>query len=163
MVPFAGWSMPIQYGDSIMDSVNHCRTEASLFDVSHMCGLTLKGKDAVRFLEGLVVGDVAGLPDGTGTLSVLTNEQGGIIDDTVVTKVSATEIYIVVNAGCREKDLGHFRKHLAAFDGDVKMEVHDDRALLALQGPRAAAALQPLVAEDLDKVRVGWGLECWGG
>ena len=62
-----------------------------------------------------MVGDVAGLADGTGSLSVFTNEKGGIIDDTVVTKVSDTEIYLVVNAGCREKDLAHLGKHLAAY------------------------------------------------
>lgn len=87
MVPFAGWSMPIQYKDSIMDSTKWCRTNASLFDVSHMCGLTLEGKDAISFLETLVVGDIAALDDGTGTLSVFTNTKGGIIDDTVITKV----------------------------------------------------------------------------
>ncbi len=87
MVPFAGWSMPIQYKDSIMDSTKWCRSNASLFDVSHMCGLTLKGKDAISFLETLVVGDIAALDDGTGTLSVFTNTKGGIIDDTVITKV----------------------------------------------------------------------------
>ena len=152
MVPFAGWSMPIQYKDSIMDATTHCRTQASVFDVSHMCGLTLKGKDAVPFLEKLVVGDIASLEDGTGSLSVFTNEKGGIIDDTVVTKVAKDEIYLVVNAGCREKDLAHLNKHLSAFSGDVSMTVHDDRSLLALQGPEAASVLQPLVKEDLSKV-----------
>jgi aminomethyltransferase len=87
MVPFAGWSMPIQYKDSIMDSTTNCRTAGSLFDVSHMCGLSLKGPDAIPFLEKLVVGDIAGLAPGTGTLSVFTNEKGGVIDDTVITKV----------------------------------------------------------------------------
>ena len=66
----------------------------------------LQGKDAIPFLETLVVGDVAGLKSGTGSLSVITNEKGGIIDDTVVTKVNDSHIYLVVNAGCREKDLG---------------------------------------------------------
>lgn len=171
MVPFAGWSMPIQYKDSIIDSTKHCREAASLFDVAHMCGLTLKGKDAVEFLESLVVGDVRGLKDGTGSLSVFTNEQGGIIDDTVITKVSKDEIYLVVNAGCREKDLAHIGKHLDAFKGkgkDVSMEVHDDRALLAVQGPAAAGLLQPHVQEDLSKVYFGnfvklgiKGIPCW--
>lgn len=87
MVPFAGWSMPIQYKDSIMESTTNCRTNGSLFDVSHMCGLSLKGPDAIPFLESLVVADIAGLPAGTGTLSVFTNEKGGVIDDTVITKV----------------------------------------------------------------------------
>lgn len=155
MVPFAGWSMPIQYKDSIIDSTLWCRSSASLFDVSHMCGLTLKGKDAIAFVEGLVVGDIAALADGTGTLSVFTNEKGGIIDDTVVTKVASDELYIVVNAGCREKDLAHLGKHLAAFKakgGQVDMILHDDRALLALQGPQAVGVLQQFVKQDLDKV-----------
>ena len=120
-----------------------------------MCGLTLSGKDAIPFLEGLVVGDIAGLADGTGSLSVFTNEKGGIIDDTVVTKVSDTEIYLVVNAGCREKDLAHLNKHLDEYRAkgkDVTMTVHDDRSLLALQGPEAASVLQPYVKEDLSKI-----------
>ncbi|GAB4815542.1 hypothetical protein N2152v2_002588 [Parachlorella kessleri] len=151
MVPFAGWAMPIQYKDSIMDSTIHCRTLASLFDVSHMCGLTLKGKDAIPFLERLVVGDVAGLANGSGSLSVFTNDKGGIIDDTVVTRVADDEIYLVVNAGCRDKDLAHLGSQLDAFKGDVSMSVHDDRSLLALQGPQAASVLQPHMAEDLGK------------
>ena len=109
----------------------------------------------MRFLEGLVVGDVASLANGTGSLSVFTNEKGGIIDDTVITKVADDEIYLVVNAGCREKDLAHLNKHLAAFDGDVTMTVHDDRALIALQGPEAVDVLQPLVKEDLSKIYFG--------
>jgi glycine cleavage system aminomethyltransferase T len=70
-----------------MDSTINCRKYGSLFDVSHMCGLSLKGKDAIAFIEKLVVGDIAGLKDNSGSLSVFTNEKGGIIDDTVVTKV----------------------------------------------------------------------------
>lgn len=155
MVPFAGWSMPIQYTDSIMESTTHCRKKASIFDVSHMCGLTLKGKDAVAFMESLVVGDIQSLKDGTGSLSVFTNEKGGIIDDTVVTKISGEELYIVVNAGCREKDLEHIGKHLAAWKAkgkDVNLTVHDDRSLLALQGPAAAETLQALTSVDLSKM-----------
>eukprot|EP00249_Psilotum_nudum_P017502 c26354_g1_i3 orf=557-1810(+) len=155
MVPFAGWSMPIQYKDSIMDSTINCRSNGSLFDVSHMCGLSLKGKDCVPFTEKLVVGDIAGLAPGTGTLSVFTNEKGGIIDDTVVTKVKDDHIYLVINAGCREKDLEHIESHLKSFKasgGGVNWHVHDERSLLALQGPLAATVLQHLVKEDLSKV-----------
>lgn len=172
MVPFAGWSMPIQYKDSIMDSTTHCRQHASIFDVSHMCGLSLKGKDAIKFLEGLVVGDIAGLKDGTGSLSVFTNEKGGIIDDTVITKVTANHLYIVVNAGCREKDLAHIGKHLAAAQAkglDVSMTLHDDRSLLALQGPAAhevVAALAPgvdlkaMYFSDFRTFDIA-GIPCW--
>ena len=104
MVPFAGYDMPIQYKDSIIDSSLHCRKEASLFDVAHMCGMTVKGKDAIAFLHRIVVSDIAALKPGTGGLSVLTNANGGIIDDTVVTKVSEDEIYMVVNAGKKEEE-----------------------------------------------------------
>ncbi|EFJ41696.1 hypothetical protein VOLCADRAFT_107582 [Volvox carteri f. nagariensis] len=172
MVPFAGWSMPIQYKDSIMESTIFCRKNASLFDVSHMCGLTLKGKDAIKFLEGLVVGDIAGLKDGTGSLSVFTNEQGGIIDDTVITKVNGQEIYVVVNAGCRDKDLAHLDKHLQAAKSkglDVALTVHDDRSLLALQGPAAKDVLGAL-APGVDLAAMYFsdfrtfdvaGIPCW--
>lgn len=136
MVPFAGWSMPIQYKDSIMDSTLNCRANGSLFDVSHMCGLSLKGKDCVRFLEMLVIADVEGLAPGTGTLTVFTNEDGGAVDDSVITKVKDDHIYLVLNAGCRDKDLAHIEAFMRAFKlkgGDVNWHIHDERSLLALQ------------------------------
>ncbi|KAH7670968.1 aminomethyltransferase protein [Dioscorea alata] len=158
MVPFAGWSMPIQYKDSIMDSTINCRENGSLFDVSHMCGLSLMGKDCVPFLERLVIADVAGLKPGTGTLTVFTNERGGAIDDSVITKVSDDLIYLVVNAGCRDKDLAHIGSHMEAFKakgGDVNWHIHDERSLLALQGPLAAPVLQHLTKDDLSKIYFG--------
>eukprot|EP01024_Parvocaulis_polyphysoides_P037358 TRINITY_DN3328_c0_g1_i2.p1 TRINITY_DN3328_c0_g1~~TRINITY_DN3328_c0_g1_i2.p1 ORF type:complete len:441 (-),score=71.15 TRINITY_DN3328_c0_g1_i2:181-1503(-) len=152
MVPFAGWSMPVQYAQGVMESTINCRKNAALFDVSHMCGITFKGKDALTFLESLVVGDIKSLQDGTGTLSVFTNENGGIIDDTVITKVDDNEAYLVVNAGCRDKDIAHIKKYLEKFSGDCELIVHDDRGLLAVQGPAAAEVIQPMVEEDLSKV-----------
>jgi aminomethyltransferase len=146
MVPFAGWSMPIQYKDSIMDSTINCRTNGSLFDVAHMCGLSLMGRQAIPFLESLVVADVAGLKDGTGTLTVFTNEKGGAIDDSVITKANDQHIYLVVNAGCRDKDLAHIGEHMEAFNkkgGDVKWHVHDERSLLALQVSAVCCPLEP--------------------
>jgi len=136
MVPFAGWGMPIQYKDSIMESTVNCRQNGSLFDVSHMCGFSLKGKDCVPFLEKLVIADVAALAPGTGTLTVFTNEKGGAIDDSVITKVTDDHMYIVVNAGCRDKDLAHIEAHMKSFKakgGDVSWHIHDERSLLALQ------------------------------
>lgn len=115
----------------------------------------LQGKDAIAFLETLVVGDIQKLADGTGSLSVMTNGEGGIIDDTVITKVSGSEVYMVLNAGCRDKDLAHITEQHSKYTGDVKITVHDDRSLLALQGPKAAEVLQPLVQEDLSKVYFG--------
>lgn len=138
-----------------MDSTIHCRTHASLFDVSHMLGITLKGSDAITFLQTLIVGDIKSLADGTGTLSVFTNEKGGIIDDTVVTKVNDNEVYFVVNAGNRDKDVAHLKKHLSSFSGDVSMTLHDDRSVLAFQGPEAAEVLQQHTQEDLSKLYFG--------
>ncbi|XP_042397946.1 aminomethyltransferase, mitochondrial-like [Zingiber officinale] len=155
MVPFAGWSMPLQYKDSIMDSTLNCRAFGSLFDVSHMCGLSLRGRDAIPFLETLVVADVAGMRPGTGSLTVFTNERGGAVDDSVVTKVQDDHIYLVVNAGCRDKDLAHIGAHMEAFKkkgGVVDWHVHDERSLLALQGPLAASVLQLLTKVDLSKL-----------
>ncbi|KAK3267270.1 hypothetical protein CYMTET_24161 [Cymbomonas tetramitiformis] len=171
MVPFAGWSMPIQYKDSIMESTIWCRENGSLFDVSHMCGVSLKGKDATSFLEKIVVGDIASLADGTGTLSVITNEKGGAIDDTVITKVNSDHLYLVVNAGCREKDLNHIEGHMAEFKakgGDVNWEIHDERSLLAFQGPKAAGILQGMTKSELNTMYFGQfrmidlnGIPCW--
>lgn len=160
MVPFAGYDMPIQYKDSIVDSSIHCRQSASVFDVSHMCGITLKGKDVLKFMHQIVVTDIAALQAGTGSLSVLTNAKGGIIDDTVVTKVSEEEIYMVVNAGCRDKDLKHINEQLDLFKstgGDVSFHVHDERCMFAFQGPKAVGILQPLMSsgEDLSKLYFG--------
>jgi len=171
MVPFAGWSMPIQYKDSIMESTKWCRTNGSLFDVSHMCGLTFKGKDTIKFLEKLVVADIKSIANGSGSLSVFTNEKGGCIDDTVITKVSDEEIYLVVNAGCVEKDLAHIESYLNPFKaagGDCSMQIHDDRSLLALQGPNAAPTVQKLTSVDLSKMYFSnfatfdiAGISCW--
>lgn len=155
MVDFAGWSMPIQYKDSIMEATNWCRSNASLFDVSHMLGVTFKGKDAIPFLESVIVGSVQTMADGTGGYSLITNENGGIVDDTVITRVAEDNLYVVVNAGCVDKDLGHFNKYLDAFKakgGDVTLETHRDRSLLALQGPAAKDVLQAMTDTDLTKL-----------
>lgn len=154
MVDFADYLMPVQYKDSpkaqsIIDSTKHCREKAGLFDVSHMCSIRWRGKDAIAFVESVTVADVEGLAPGTGTLSLITNEQGGIIDDTMITKTTdqlGPHIYQVVNAGCAPKDLKYFEEKLGKFGGDVKMEVHwDNRGLYALQGPQAVTVMQRLV------------------
>ena len=97
-----------------------------------------------------MVGDIASLADGTGTLSVFTNEQGGIIDDTVVTRVSGDELYIVVNAGCREKDLAHLNKHLAAFTVRARPDLAGCRCCACwLRQRRGAGAAQLLGSSSL--------------
>jgi len=153
MVPFCGWDMPVQYKESIIDSHLHTRTKAGLFDVSHMAQLRITGKDRVKFLESLTVADLETLPEGSAKLSVLTNEKGGIIDDTMITN-RGSHIYMVVNAGCADKDIPHLKKHVAAFQAkglDVSLE-HLSRSLLALQGPQAEKVLLDLVKYDLSKM-----------
>lgn len=154
MVPFCGWEMPVQYSDlGIIDSHIHTRTKVSLFDVGHMAQLRITGKDRFKFLESLTVVDFSALPEGHAKLSVLTNEKGGIIDDTIITN-RGSHIYMVVNAGCADKDIPHLQKHLEAFvkkGGDVHL-AQMNRSLIALQGPLAEKTLQAFVKYDLSNM-----------
>lgn len=144
MVPFAGYSMPVQYPDGIKDSHLFVRSSAGLFDVSHMGQVRLYGKDRATFLEKLVVGDITGLADRTGVLSLMTTESGGIVDDTIVMNIGGDRLGMVINAGCKDKDVAHMRAHLEEAKGkgmDVELEVVEDHELFALQGPKAMEVL----------------------
>ncbi|KAJ3050701.1 hypothetical protein HK097_008307 [Rhizophlyctis rosea] len=153
MVPFAGWEMPVQYSNlGVLASHNWTREKASLFDVSHMLQTKWIGKDHTRFIESLTVADIQSLPLGQSTLSVFTNTSGGIIDDTVINKQSDSNLYVVSNAGCAEKDLKHIREQLKGFQdkgGDVDVQVLEAFSLVALQGPSAAKVVESLVGKDL--------------
>ncbi|XP_069952994.1 aminomethyltransferase, mitochondrial isoform X3 [Cherax quadricarinatus] len=154
MVEFAGYSMPVQYGKvGIATSHREVRTHCGLFDVSHMLQSKIHGKDRIKFIEKLIVGDIESLEANTGTLSLFTNEQGGIIDDLICSKTDQGYLYVVSNAGCKEKDLAHMKDHLSSFraaGGDAELEVIDDHGLVAVQGPRAAQILQPISEGGLD-------------
>lgn len=156
MVEFAGYSMPVQYGKvGIATSHKQVRNHCGLFDVSHMLQSKLHGKDRIKFIEGLIVGDIEGLANNTGTLSLFTNDKGGIIDDLICSKTDKDYLYVVSNAGCKEKDLQHLREHLASFKaggGDAELEIIDDHGLVAVQGPEMAKILQPLVEGDLSQL-----------
>nr|CAG4647011.1 EOG090X057R [Megafenestra aurita] len=149
MVEFAGYLMPIQYSsDGIAASHKHTRSHCSLFDVSHMLQTNIYGKDNIQFLESIMVGDIQNLPKNHGTLSVFTTETGGIIDDFIVSKTSQGHLYVVSNAGCRDKDLALLTSKLtkAKTEGlDVNIEVLEERGLLAIQGPLMMSILQPHV------------------
>uniref|UniRef100_A0A2K6MH15 Aminomethyltransferase, mitochondrial n=1 Tax=Rhinopithecus bieti TaxID=61621 RepID=A0A2K6MH15_RHIBE len=135
MVAFAGWSLPVQYRDSHTDSHLHTRQHCSLFDVSHMLQTKIFGSDRVKLMESLVVGDIAELRPNQGTLSLFTNEAGGILDDLIVTNTSEGHLYVVSNAGCWEKDLALMQDKVRELQNqgrDVGLEVLDN-ALLALQ------------------------------
>lgn len=165
MVDFAGYSMPVQYKSgkhklSIIESTLWTRENASLFDVSHMCSVRWTGKGAIDFVERVTTADIHGMKPNTGGLSVIPNARGGVIDDTMVSKLVTKEhgehVYQVINAGCAPKDLKHFEAELKKFDQEVNMEVlWDSRGLYALQGPKAAGVLQRLSGKDLSKVAFG--------
>ncbi|KAF5341161.1 hypothetical protein D9611_005891 [Ephemerocybe angulata] len=163
MVPFAGYSMPLAYGDvGQVASHNHVRKSVGLFDVGHMVQSNFRGATATAFLEWLTPSSLSALPSYGSTLSVLLNEQGGIIDDTIITKHASDAYYVVTNAGRRDRDLPHFKEKLAEWnasekgkEGPVEMEVLEDWGLLALQGPEAASYLQSLTSFDLRQLTFG--------
>jgi aminomethyltransferase len=137
MVPFAGYEMPVQYPSGILNEHLHTRAKAGLFDVSHMGQLRLAGADPGKALEALVPGDLLTLASPRMRYTLLLNEQGGILDDLVATRLE-DELFLVVNAARKEVDLAHLRSRLG---GSTTVELLEDRALLALQGPAAATVL----------------------
>ncbi len=143
MVDFAGWSLPVQYAAGIMAEHRHCREAAALFDVSHMGQVAIRGVDAAAAFEALVPGDIQGLAEGQARYTVFTNDQGGVLDDLIVSRV-ADGLFVVVNAGCRDADIAHMRARLA------NVEELTDRALLALQGPKAADVMARHAPAALD-------------
>ena len=137
MVPFAGYAMPVQYPDGILKEHLHTRESCGLFDVSHMGQALLKGANPAGAIERLVPGDYQGLKPGRTRYTVLTNDAGGIRDDLMVTRREG-DLYLVVNAACKEQDFAHIRERLA---GRAELEVRGERALIALQGPAARDVL----------------------
>jgi aminomethyltransferase len=140
MVPFGGYDMPVQYPMGILGEHNHTRAAAGLFDVSHMGQVTLHGAGAAEALETLVPGDIKALKEGAIRYSMFTNEAGGILDDLMITN-RGDRLFVVVNAGCKEADIAHMQAKIGT---RTKVEYHADRALLALQGPKAAEVMAKL-------------------
>jgi aminomethyltransferase len=137
MVPFAGYEMPLQYPAGILAEHLHTRAQAGLFDVSHMGQLRLAGGDPAKALEALVPGDLLALSSGRMRYTLLLNEAGGILDDLMATRLD-DGFFLVVNAARKEADLAHLSARLGP---DTRVELLEDRALLALQGPAAATVL----------------------
>lgn len=155
MVPFAGWSMPVQYKAGVLKEHRQCREHAAIFDVSHMLQSRMFGKDRVKFIESLTVADVEGFKDNTGGLSLLMNDNGGIIDDLIISKTDKGYLYIVSNAGCADKDQAHINERLVEFKAaghDVTFQPVMDRALIAVQGPAASKVIQEGIDIDMDKL-----------
>jgi aminomethyltransferase len=148
MSPFAGYDMPLQYASGIVSETLHTRQKAGLFDVSHMGQAILAGAGAARALESLAPGDIAGLAPGRMRYTQLLNDKGGVLDDLMVTRLPGVEerLLLVVNAARKAEDFALLRERLPQFDF-----IPLNRALIALQGPRAASVLGALLpgAEDL--------------
>ncbi|MCT8328309.1 glycine cleavage system aminomethyltransferase GcvT [Albidovulum sediminis] len=168
MVPFAGYEMPVQYPMGVLKEHLHTRSHAGLFDVSHMGQVILRPKsgavaDAALAFERLVPVDVAGLAEGRQRYGMFTDEAGGILDDLMFAN-RGDHLFVVVNAGCRDQDIAHMRAHLA---DACEVEEITDRALVALQGPAAEAALARLLpgAAAMSFMQVAildWdGVEIW--
>lgn len=150
MVPFAGYEMPVQYPMGVLKEHLHTRAQAGLFDVSHMGQILLTARsgrveEAALALERLVPVDVAGLAEGRQRYALFTNDAGGILDDLMVAN-RGDHLFLVVNAACKEADF----VHLAAGLPDCDLGMVTDRALLALQGPAAEAALARLVPDVVE-------------
>jgi len=158
-VPFAGWSMPVQYSAGVMAEHNWCRENAGLFDVSHM-GQVILPLAADTALESLVPVDVIDLPEGRQRYGLFTNDSGGLLDDLMIAR-RAEDLFLVVNAACAAQDIAHMQAHI---DG---VQPVAGRALLALQGPKAGDALATLLPESagmrfMDVAQLDWhGAELW--
>ncbi len=162
-VNFAGYEMPLQYRRGIREEHLHTRSHAGLFDVSHMGQIRLSGENIETAMERLATGDICGLEPFRQCYTLLTNQQGGIIDDLILTR-TPDSLLIVVNASCRASDFSYLRDTLGP---RYQVEMLRDRSLLALQGPKAAGILSCLHSEcetlpffaacevELD------GVDCW--
>jgi len=170
MVPFAGYAMPVQY-DGLMVEHRHTRAQAGLFDVSHMGQAVLTATADVpvdRLIEKLVPGSIRELKSGRSRYSLLLNDQGGILDDLMITRPAGAlpgtkggdQLYLVVNAACKEADFAHIA---AALDGQAVLTPFDDRALVAIQGPQAIEAVSNLIAGVDHMVFMQSGLFEWAG
>ena len=166
MVPFAGYDMPVQYPLGVMKEHLHTRAAAGLFDVSHMGQVILRGENheaVAKAFEALVPMDVLGLEVGRQRYGLFTNEAGGIDDDLMFAN-RGDHLFVVVNAACKTEDVARMK---TALEPDVSVEVIEDRALVALQGPVAESALARLNAAVADmrfmdvKTVALLGVDCW--
>ena len=145
MAEFAGYDMPIQYETGVLTEHNWTREKAGLFDVSHMGQILVEGAGAAAFWEKLTPSAISKLGHSVAKYTVLTNEQGGIIDDLIVTRLSDDKFFAVINAGCKDKDIAWLQMNLP--DG-VRLSHLEDRVLLALQGPLAEKVLRDALGID---------------
>jgi aminomethyltransferase len=149
LVPFAGWEMPVQY-EGIRQEHVAVRTDAGVFDVSHMGEIETSGPDAEAFLQRVLSNDVSKLQVGGAQYSVLCRDDGGVLDDLFTYRLEDGRYLTVTNASNHERDLAWFREHVGEFDVELR-DALSDYAMLAVQGPNARAAVERLADGDLPK------------
>ena len=160
MVPFAGYSMPVQYPMGLMAEHAHTRTAAGLFDVSHMGQLVLRGKGAAMAFESLMPVDVMDLAVGKQRYGLLTTDEGTIIDDLMFVNKGSDEIFVIVNGACKAGDIAHMQSKMGQRCEIITMPT---QGLLALQGPQAVNALQRVVPGVDQLVFMTGGAFPWNG
>ena len=149
MVPFAGYSMPVQYAEGVLKEHLWTREHCGIFDVSHMAQARLEGVSPLSAFEEVVPGDFIGLKPGRQKYSVLLNRKGGIVDDLMAGRPDGGGLFVIVNGACKDNDFHVIDDELA---GQVEVVRLDDRALIAVQGPEAAAVVQAHVPAVADMV-----------
>jgi len=155
LTEFAGFEMPVWY-EGIVPEHLAVRNAVGIFDVTHMGRCVVNGKDAAVFMNYILTRDVSSASVGQGRYSVMCNEEGGIIDDLVVFRLQEASFLMVYNASNREKDYAWMNDHAQRFDVQIR-DVSDEVVMLAVQGPKAIDALQPIVDADLTSLRYYWG------
>lgn len=146
---FAGYEMPLYYPDGVIKEHEWVRSKAGLFDVSHMGQVSLKGEGALAFMERLTPSSFGNLGINRTKYTVLTNEAGGIVDDLMVTRTGDEEFHMVINAGCKDKDIAWIKAHMPE---GLEFHHYADWALLALQGPCAESVLRDVLGIDLSSL-----------
>ncbi len=160
MVPFAGYSMPVQYKSGLMAEHQHTRQAAGLFDVSHMGQLKLIGADAAAALESLMPVDVQGLAEGKQRYGLLLNDEGGVIDDLMFFNQGNDTWFLIVNGACKLTDIAHIETHIG---NRCQIVTLPTQGLLALQGPQAVTALSRLVPGVEKLVFMSGASFAWNG
>jgi len=152
VVDFGGWALSVQFS-GIIDEHNAVRQKVGLFDVSHMGEVTVKGPQALEFLQYVVSRDISGAKDNQVLYTHFPYPNGGIVDDLMVTKLGENDYYLVVNASNKDKDVAWLLEHATKFPGVTVTDISDDVGEVALQGPYAQATLQKITGEDLSALR----------
>ena len=150
MGEFAGYDMPLYYDLGVMKEHLWVRESCGIFDVSHMGQVSVKGAGARAFIEKITPSSFEKLGENRTKYSVLTNEQGGIIDDLMITKINDEFFFMVINAGCKDKDIAWMKEQLPE---DLEFSYYDDWALIALQGQKAEEVMREVVGIDLSEMR----------